>query len=140
MLALTSTLNKLIKRLEEKQSPELVKKHRKRKVVPRKPPPSFRPAGESCHPGSQVPCLYPSAGMCRKVTCSFPPEVLTLFPVSETLFSFLPSSPHLHPFAWLPPVHPLESSFQSMSVLFLMASICTVLSTFTDTWWVISRS
>nr|KAF6453346.1 OS9 endoplasmic reticulum lectin [Molossus molossus] len=48
MLALTSTLNKLIKRLEEKQSPELVKKHRRRKVVPRKPAPSFRPAGEAC--------------------------------------------------------------------------------------------
>ncbi|KAM7115385.1 protein OS-9 isoform 2-T2 [Molossus nigricans] len=46
MLALTSTLNKLIKRLEEKQSPELVKKHRRRKVVPRKPAPSFRPAEE----------------------------------------------------------------------------------------------
>ncbi|KAM5333814.1 protein OS-9 isoform 2-T2 [Glossophaga mutica] len=45
MLALTSTLNKLIKRLEEKQSPELVKKHRRR-VVPRKPPPSLRPAEE----------------------------------------------------------------------------------------------
>ncbi|XP_032276496.1 protein OS-9 isoform X2 [Phoca vitulina] len=38
MLALTSTINKLIKRLEEKQSPELVKKHRKRRVVPKKPP------------------------------------------------------------------------------------------------------
>ncbi|CAK6443256.1 unnamed protein product [Pipistrellus nathusii] len=45
MLVLTATLNKLIKRLEEKQNPEL-KKHRKRKVVPRKPPPSFRPAGK----------------------------------------------------------------------------------------------
>ncbi|XP_036313988.1 protein OS-9 isoform X3 [Pipistrellus kuhlii] len=45
MLVLTATLNKLIKRLEEKQSPEL-KKHRKRKVVPRKPTPSFRPAEE----------------------------------------------------------------------------------------------
>ncbi|KAM8802842.1 protein OS-9 isoform 1-T1 [Rhynchonycteris naso] len=45
MLALTSTLNKLIKRLEEKQSPELVKKHRRR-VVPRKPSPSLRPAEE----------------------------------------------------------------------------------------------
>ncbi|XP_011381193.1 protein OS-9 isoform X4 [Pteropus medius] len=45
MLALTSTLNKLIKRLEEKQSPELVKKHRRR-VVPRKPPPAPRPAGK----------------------------------------------------------------------------------------------
>ncbi|ELK15326.1 protein OS-9 isoform X1 [Pteropus alecto] len=45
MLALTSTLNKLIKRLEEKQSPELVKKHRRR-VVPRKPPPAPRPAEE----------------------------------------------------------------------------------------------
>ncbi|XP_047723405.1 protein OS-9 isoform X6 [Prionailurus viverrinus] len=46
MLALTSTLNKLIKRLEEKQSPELVKKHRKRRVVPKKPPPSPQPAGK----------------------------------------------------------------------------------------------
>ncbi|XP_077769695.1 protein OS-9 isoform X2 [Canis aureus] len=46
MLALTSTLNKLIKRLEEKQSPELVKKHRKRRVAPKKPPPSPPPAEE----------------------------------------------------------------------------------------------
>ncbi|XP_027966692.1 protein OS-9 isoform X5 [Eumetopias jubatus] len=46
MLALTSTLNKLIKRLEEKQSPELVKKHRKRRVVPKKPPPSPQTAGK----------------------------------------------------------------------------------------------
>ncbi|XP_023613733.1 protein OS-9 isoform X3 [Myotis lucifugus] len=46
MLALTSTLNKLIRRLEGKQSPELLKKQRKRKVVPRKPPPSLRPAGK----------------------------------------------------------------------------------------------
>ncbi|XP_077613719.1 protein OS-9 isoform X3 [Crocuta crocuta] len=46
MLALTSTLNKLIKRLEEKQSPELVKKHRKRRVIPKKPPPSPQPAGK----------------------------------------------------------------------------------------------
>ncbi|XP_016080035.1 PREDICTED: protein OS-9 isoform X1 [Miniopterus natalensis] len=46
MLALTSTLNKLIKRLEEKQSPELVKKHKRRKIVPRKPSPSLRPAEE----------------------------------------------------------------------------------------------
>nr|KAF6496835.1 OS9 endoplasmic reticulum lectin [Rousettus aegyptiacus] len=45
VLALTSTLNKLIKRLEEKQSPELVKKQRRR-VVPRKPPPTPRPAGK----------------------------------------------------------------------------------------------
>ncbi|KAF6340077.1 OS9 endoplasmic reticulum lectin [Rhinolophus ferrumequinum] len=46
LLALTSTLNKLIKRLEEKQSPEVVKKHRRRRVVPRKPPLSPRPAGK----------------------------------------------------------------------------------------------
>uniref|UniRef100_A0A8C2RFZ8 Endoplasmic reticulum lectin n=1 Tax=Capra hircus TaxID=9925 RepID=A0A8C2RFZ8_CAPHI len=46
MLALTSTLNKLIKRLEEKQSPELMKKHRKRRVVPRKPPPPPQPTGK----------------------------------------------------------------------------------------------
>nr|KAF6496833.1 OS9 endoplasmic reticulum lectin [Rousettus aegyptiacus] len=63
VLALTSTLNKLIKRLEEKQSPELVKKQRRR-VVPRKPPPTPRPAGESCQLRSQVPCLQPSAGVC----------------------------------------------------------------------------
>ncbi|XP_022378777.1 protein OS-9 isoform X5 [Enhydra lutris kenyoni] len=47
MLALTSTLNKLIKRLEEKQSPELAqKKHRKRRVVPKKPTPSPKTAGK----------------------------------------------------------------------------------------------
>ncbi|XP_037704046.1 protein OS-9 isoform X3 [Choloepus didactylus] len=46
MLALTSTLNKLIKRLEEKQSPELVKKHRKRRVVPQKPPASPQLTGK----------------------------------------------------------------------------------------------
>ncbi|XP_008002023.1 protein OS-9 isoform X5 [Chlorocebus sabaeus] len=46
MLALTSTLNKLIKRLEEKQSPELVKKHKKKRVVPKKPPPSPQPTGK----------------------------------------------------------------------------------------------
>ncbi|XP_006077971.3 protein OS-9 isoform X1 [Bubalus bubalis] len=46
ILALTSTLNKLIKRLEEKQSPELMKKHRKRRVVPKKPPPPPQPTEE----------------------------------------------------------------------------------------------
>ncbi|XP_067553248.1 protein OS-9 isoform X3 [Pseudorca crassidens] len=46
MLALTSTLNKLIKRLEEKQSPELMKKHQKRRVVPQKRPPSPQTAGK----------------------------------------------------------------------------------------------
>ncbi|XP_003476179.1 protein OS-9 isoform X2 [Cavia porcellus] len=46
VLALTSTLNKLIKRLEEKQSPELVKKYTKRKVVPKKPLPSPRSTGK----------------------------------------------------------------------------------------------
>ncbi|XP_007467708.1 PREDICTED: protein OS-9 isoform X8 [Lipotes vexillifer] len=46
VLALTSTLNKLIKRLEEKQSPELMKQHRKRRVVPQKRPPSPQPAGK----------------------------------------------------------------------------------------------
>ncbi|XP_012877359.1 PREDICTED: protein OS-9 isoform X1 [Dipodomys ordii] len=46
MLALTSTLNKLIKKLEEKQSPELVKKYRKRKLFPRKSPPSPHPTEE----------------------------------------------------------------------------------------------
>ncbi|XP_004429391.1 PREDICTED: protein OS-9 isoform X4 [Ceratotherium simum simum] len=46
MLALMSTLNKLIKRLEEKQSPELAKRHRKRRVVPKKPPPTPQPAGK----------------------------------------------------------------------------------------------
>uniref|UniRef100_A0A8D2D4I3 Endoplasmic reticulum lectin n=1 Tax=Sciurus vulgaris TaxID=55149 RepID=A0A8D2D4I3_SCIVU len=46
MLALTSTLNKLIKKLEEKQSPELVKKYKKRRVVPKKPPPSPHPTGK----------------------------------------------------------------------------------------------
>ncbi|XP_040851626.1 protein OS-9 isoform X2 [Ochotona curzoniae] len=46
MLALTSTLSKLIRRLEEKQSPEMLRKPRRRKVVPRKPPPSPQPAEE----------------------------------------------------------------------------------------------
>ncbi|KAF7468557.1 protein OS-9 isoform X1 [Marmota monax] len=46
MLALTSTLNKLIKKLEEKQSPELVKKYKKKRVVPKKPPPSPHPTEE----------------------------------------------------------------------------------------------
>ncbi|XP_004583021.2 protein OS-9 isoform X2 [Ochotona princeps] len=46
MLALTSTLSKLIRRLEEKQSPEMLQKPRRRKVVPRKPPPSPQPAEE----------------------------------------------------------------------------------------------
>ncbi|XP_020734110.2 protein OS-9 isoform X2 [Odocoileus virginianus] len=46
MLALTSTLSKLIKRLEEKQSPELRKKHRKRRIVPKKPPPPPQPTEE----------------------------------------------------------------------------------------------
>ncbi|XP_003405210.1 protein OS-9 isoform X2 [Loxodonta africana] len=46
MLALTSTLNKLIKRLEEKQSPQLVKRRQKRRVVSKKPPPSPQPTGK----------------------------------------------------------------------------------------------
>ncbi|XP_076967339.1 protein OS-9 isoform X4 [Tamandua tetradactyla] len=46
MLTLTSTLNKLIKRLEGKQSPELVKKRRKRRVVPQKPPASPQLTGK----------------------------------------------------------------------------------------------
>ncbi|XP_021569471.1 protein OS-9 isoform X4 [Carlito syrichta] len=46
ILALTSTVSKLIKRLEEKQSPGLAKKQRKRRVVPQKPPPSPQPTEE----------------------------------------------------------------------------------------------
>ncbi|XP_006897635.1 PREDICTED: protein OS-9 isoform X7 [Elephantulus edwardii] len=46
MLALTSTLNKLIKRLEEKQNPQLVKRRQKRRVVPKKPPPPPQPTGK----------------------------------------------------------------------------------------------
>ncbi|XP_004379914.1 protein OS-9 isoform X2 [Trichechus manatus latirostris] len=46
ILALTSTVNKLIKRLEEKQSPQLVKRHRKRGVVSKKPPASPQPTEE----------------------------------------------------------------------------------------------
>ncbi|XP_075407491.1 protein OS-9 isoform X2 [Tenrec ecaudatus] len=46
MLALTSTLNKLIRRLEEKQSPQLGKRHRKRRVVPPKPTPTPKPTEE----------------------------------------------------------------------------------------------
>uniref|UniRef100_A0A8C2VHE3 Endoplasmic reticulum lectin n=1 Tax=Chinchilla lanigera TaxID=34839 RepID=A0A8C2VHE3_CHILA len=46
ILALTSTVNKLIKRLEENQSRELAKKYRKRKAVPRKPLPAPHSAEE----------------------------------------------------------------------------------------------
>ncbi|XP_076776527.1 protein OS-9 isoform X2 [Arvicanthis niloticus] len=46
ILALTSTLDKLIKRLQENQSPELVQKYKKRRVVPQKPPPSPHPTGK----------------------------------------------------------------------------------------------
>ncbi|NP_001007266.1 protein OS-9 precursor [Rattus norvegicus] len=46
ILALTSTLDKLIKRLQESQSPELVQKYKKRRVVPQKPPPSPHPTEE----------------------------------------------------------------------------------------------
>ncbi|KAM6215555.1 protein OS-9 [Rhynchocyon petersi] len=46
ILALTSTVNKLIKRLEENQNPQLVTRHRKRRVVPKKPPPSPQPTEE----------------------------------------------------------------------------------------------
>ncbi|XP_005358017.1 protein OS-9 isoform X1 [Microtus ochrogaster] len=46
ILALTSTLDKLIKRLQENQSPDLVQKHKKKRVVPQKPPPSRPPTEE----------------------------------------------------------------------------------------------
>ncbi|XP_057614066.1 protein OS-9 isoform X2 [Chionomys nivalis] len=46
ILALTSTLDKLIKRLQENQSPDLVQKHKKKRVVPQKPPPSRPPTGK----------------------------------------------------------------------------------------------
>ncbi|KAL6086345.1 hypothetical protein STEG23_000143 [Scotinomys teguina] len=46
ILALTSTLDKLIKRLQEHQSPDLVQKHKKKRVVPQKPSPSPPPTEE----------------------------------------------------------------------------------------------
>ncbi|XP_006973373.2 protein OS-9 isoform X2 [Peromyscus maniculatus bairdii] len=46
ILALTSTLDKLIKRLQENQSPDLVQKHKKKRAVPQKPPPSPPPTGK----------------------------------------------------------------------------------------------
>lgn len=46
ILALTSTLDKLIKRLQENQSPDLVQKHKKKRVVPQKPPPTRPPTEE----------------------------------------------------------------------------------------------
>ncbi|XP_036025653.1 protein OS-9 isoform X2 [Onychomys torridus] len=46
ILALTSTLDKLIKRLQENHSPDLVQKHKKKRVVPQKPPPSPPPTEE----------------------------------------------------------------------------------------------
>lgn len=82
LLALTSTLNKLIKRLEEKQSPEVVKKHKRRRVVPRKPPLSPRPTGESCQPGNQVPVFSP------QLLCARGHHVLSLLRVDFSLFSF----------------------------------------------------
>ncbi|XP_013376395.1 PREDICTED: protein OS-9 [Chinchilla lanigera] len=59
ILALTSTVNKLIKRLEENQSRELAKKYRKRKAVPRKPLPAPHSAGKIeikiVRPGAEGP-------------------------------------------------------------------------------------
>uniref|UniRef100_A0A8C2QM91 Endoplasmic reticulum lectin n=1 Tax=Cricetulus griseus TaxID=10029 RepID=A0A8C2QM91_CRIGR len=46
ILALTATLDKLIKRLQENQSPDLLQKHKKKKTVPQKPPPSPPPTGK----------------------------------------------------------------------------------------------
>ncbi|EGW02285.1 protein OS-9 isoform X6 [Cricetulus griseus] len=46
ILALTATLDKLIKRLQENQSPDLLQKHKKKKTVPQKPPPSPPPTEE----------------------------------------------------------------------------------------------
>ncbi|XP_052021845.1 protein OS-9 isoform X1 [Apodemus sylvaticus] len=54
ILALTSTLDKLIKRLQENQSPELVQKYKKRRVVPQKPPPSPHPTEEEPEPRVRV--------------------------------------------------------------------------------------
>lgn len=109
MLALTSTLNKLIKRLEEKQSPELVKKHKKKRVVPKKPPPSPQPTGESSQTrrSSPVRCFHPSAGpVPRGDPVPSLLRVLILSPLSGTLSSLAPASHHHHPFACLPPIHP----------------------------------
>lgn len=77
VLALTSTLNKLIKRLEEKQSPELVKKYTKRKVVPKKPLPSPRSTGENSRTrrSSQVSYLCPLAGAVPEGTAFSPSRV-----------------------------------------------------------------
>lgn len=127
MLALTFTLNKLIKKLEEKQSPELVKKYKKKRVVPKKPPPSPHPTGESCQirRTSWVGCLYPSAGAVpggHHVLSLL--TVHILFLLSRTLLSLLPSSYHCLPFACLPPSHAFGKQPLSMSGLnFWFASV-----------------
>lgn len=124
MLALTSTLNKLIKRLEEKQSPELVKQHRKRRVVPKKPPPSPQPAGKSCQTGrgSQAHCLCPSAQAHApwRASCSFPSESAYSLPSfrNAVLTASIPLPGHLLFIL-------LGSSFKSMSVLFSGLLLCT---------------
>ncbi|XP_005079824.1 protein OS-9 isoform X2 [Mesocricetus auratus] len=46
ILALTATLDKLIKRLQENQSPDLLQKHKKKRTVPQKPTPSPPPTEE----------------------------------------------------------------------------------------------
>ncbi|XP_005079826.1 protein OS-9 isoform X4 [Mesocricetus auratus] len=46
ILALTATLDKLIKRLQENQSPDLLQKHKKKRTVPQKPTPSPPPTGK----------------------------------------------------------------------------------------------
>lgn len=98
MLALTSTLNKLIKRLEEKQIPDEVKKHRRRKLVPKKPPPSPQPAGKHCQPGRRVSLLL-SLQECLQGTLSEISHSLSSFwnSVLTPAFSLWPYS-----LAWLP--------------------------------------
>ncbi|XP_051026269.1 protein OS-9 isoform X2 [Acomys russatus] len=46
ILALTSTVDKLIKRLQESQTPEPVQRHKRRRAAPQKPPPSPHPTGK----------------------------------------------------------------------------------------------
>lgn len=93
MLALTSTLNKLIKRLEEKQSPELVKRHRKRRVVPRKPPPTPQPAGESVRREGVAQAFVSSPQLADPVL-SLPRErsLSSFFPEHCSLSCLLPAA------------------------------------------------
>jgi hypothetical protein len=85
ILALTSTLDKLIKRLQENQSPELVQKYKKRRVVPQKPPPSPHPTGESSpqREGTASESVPSSPSSGSTVQCQLLPPLSSLQDTSQ---------------------------------------------------------